>query len=81
MNKSLIGIGIVLVLGFFAWQILKPKTSAIANPGMTRGPYSTPTTASQGGITTGLLSLGTGLANAFGSYENNQAAQNTYDNS
>lgn len=74
MSKTVIGLLVVGVVGFFVWQVVKPKIPQMKNPGMTNGPYSTPTqpTNSSNSLTTGILSLGTGLANAFSAYENRQ---------
>jgi hypothetical protein len=78
-EKTLLGLGVLLIGGFFVWQVVKPKVGTGVNPGRTNAPYSTATQPSNGGITSGLLSLGTGLAGAFAAYENNQTAQNTYE--
>ncbi len=74
MNRTVIALVVLGVFGFLAWQVLKPKVPQMKNPGMTSAPYSTPTqpTSSSNNLTTGILSLGTGLVNAFSAYENRQ---------
>jgi hypothetical protein len=78
MNKTIVAVFALGVGGFLLWMIVKPKPAVMANPGRSTTAYNTATVPSQGGIVSGVLTLGSSLASAFSSYENNQTAQATY---